>query len=128
MLKKRWMIGQLWMEKIGMSNFPKRGEVYWANLDPTVGTEINKRRPCLIISSDEGNEVSSRVTVAAITSSVKIVYPFQVKVKLKNKEGKILLNQIRTLDKLRLGQKISILNHKTMQEVDNALKIALGLT
>jgi mRNA interferase MazF len=108
-----------------MSNFPKRGEIYWVNLEPTVGTEINKKRPCLIISNNEGNEVSSRVTVAAITSSVKTVYPFQVKINLKNKEGKILLNQIRTIDKCRLNGKIALLEKETMQDVDKALKIAL---
>lgn len=93
------------MEKTGMRNFPKRGDVYWVNLEPTLGTEINKKRPCLIISNDEGNEVSSRITVAAINSSVKKVHPFQVKISLKNKEGKILLNQIRTIDKQRLDEK-----------------------
>jgi mRNA interferase MazF len=111
-----------------MSEFPKRGEVYWANLDPTIGTEINKKRPCLIISSDEGNEVSSRVTVAAITSSVKIVYPFQVKIRMKNKDGKVLLNQVRTIDKQRLEGKIISLDKEKMVEVDIALKIALALT
>lgn len=111
-----------------MANYPKRGEVYWANLDPTVGSEINKKRPCLIISSDEGNEVSSRVTVAAITSSVKTVYPFQVKINMKNKDGKILLNQIRTIDKQRLDGKIDSLNKDTMLQVDKALKISLALT
>lgn len=111
-----------------MRNFPKRGEVYWVNLDPTVGTEINKKRPCLVISCDEGNEVSSRITVAAVTSAVKTVYPFQVRVSLKNKEGKILLNQIRTIDKQRLESKIAVLDQQTMRQVDDALKIALALT
>lgn len=111
-----------------MSKFPKRGEVYWANLDPTIGTEINKKRPCLIISSDEGNEVSSRVTVAVITSSVKTVYPFQVKILMKNKEGKVLLNQVRAIDKQRLDGKIASLDKEAMQQVDKALKIALALT
>lgn len=111
-----------------MHNFPKRGEVFWANLDPTVGTEINKKRPCLIISCDEGNEISSRVTVAAITSSVKAVHPFQVKIHMKNKEGKILLNQIRTIDKQRLDGKIVSLDQETMSQVDKALKVALALT
>lgn len=116
------------MEKTGMHNFPKRGDVYWANLDPTIGTEINKKRPCLIISSDEGNEVSSRVTVAAITSSVNTVYPFQVKIRMKNKEGKVLLNQIRTIDKQRLdGKKVISLDKEIMFQVDKALKIALAL-
>lgn len=111
-----------------MHNFPKRGDVYWAILDPTIGTEINKKRPCLIISSDEGNEMSSRVTVAAITSSVNIVYPFQVKISMKNKDGKVLLNQIRTIDKQRLdGKKIISLDKETMIQVDKALKIALAL-
>ncbi len=111
-----------------MSDFPKRGDVYWANLDPTVGTEINKKRPCLIISSNEGNEVSSRITVAAITPSVKTVYPFQVKIHIKNKDGKALLNQIRTIDKQRLDGKISSLDKETMLQVDKALKISLSLT
>lgn len=110
-----------------MRNFPKRGEVYWVNLDPTVGTEINKKRPCLIISNDEGNEESSRVTVAAITSSVKTVYPFQVKVCVQNREGKVLLNQIRTIDKQRLDGKIAALDKETMNQVDEALKISLAL-
>lgn len=111
-----------------MHNFPKRGEVYWANLDPTVGTEINKKRPCLIISGDEGNEVSSRITVAAITSSVKTVHPFQVKIHMKGKDGKVLLNQIRTIDKQRLDAKIASLDKATMLQVDKALKISLALT
>lgn len=114
-----------------MNNFPKRGEIYWVNLDPTVGTEINKKRPCLIISNDEGNEVSSRVTVVAITSSeksIKTIYPFQVKIHMKNKEGRILLNQIRTIDKQRLDGKMASLDKETMQQVDKALKISLSLT
>ena len=111
-----------------MSKYPKRGEVYWANLDPTLGIEINKKRPCLIISNDEGNEISSRITVAAITPSVKTVYPVQVKIYLKNKEGKVLLNQIRTIDKQRLDGKIAIIDKETMRQVDKALKIALSLT
>lgn len=122
------MNGLYWMEKTGMRNFPKRGEIYWANLDPTVGTEINKKRLCLIISNDAGNEMSSRVIVAAITSSVKNIYPFQVRIALQGKDGLILLNQIRTLDKQRLEGKIASLDQKKMLEVDNALKISLALT
>jgi len=116
------------MGKIGMANSPKRGEIFWVNLDPTVGTEINKKRPCLIISEDEGNEISARVTVAAITSSVKTVYPFQVKIQLKNRDGKVLLNQIKTIDKRRLEGKIGSLDKETMNLVDRALKIYLALT
>ena len=66
--------------------------------------------------------------MAAITSSVKTVYPFQVKISLKNKEGKVLLNQIRTIDKQRLNGKIGIIDKETMHQVDKALKIALSFT
>lgn len=111
-----------------MDKFPKRGEVYWANLDPTVGSEINKKRPCLIISNDEGNEVSSRVGVAAITSTCKALYPFHVKIFMNKKEGRVLLNQIRTIDKQRLGKKITSLDSETMLQVDRAIKIYLSLT
>lgn len=111
-----------------MRNHPKRGDVYWVNLDPTVGTEINKKRPCLIISEDEGNEISSRVTVAAITSTIKTVHPFQVKIHIKNKDGKVLLNQIRTIDKQRLDGKIGSLDKEIMHQVERALKIYLALT
>lgn len=107
-----------------MNNYPKRGDVYWVNLDPTVGSEINKRRPCLIVSNNAGNEISSRVIVAPITSSIKHVYPFEVKVKIQNKEGKVLLDQIRSIDKLRLCGKIAFLDRMTMPLIDRALKIS----
>jgi mRNA interferase MazF len=111
-----------------VDNFPKRGDVYWVNLDPTIGSEINKKRPCLIISNDEGNEVSSRVAVAAITSTCKALYPFHVKIHMNKKEGRILLNQIRTIDKSRLERKITSLEKETMIQVNKALKIYLALT
>lgn len=68
------------------------------------------------------------MTVAAITSSVKTVHPFQVKIHIKNKEGKVLLNQVRTVDKKRLEGKIGQLNQETIPEVDKALKIALAFS
>lgn len=111
-----------------MNKYPKRGEVYWVNLDPTVGSEINKRRPCVVISNDSGNEISRRVIVAPITSSVKQVYPFEVKVDIQGKQGKALLDQVRSIDKQRLCGKIIHLDKTVMQCIDRALKISLGLT
>lgn len=111
-----------------MDNYPKRGEVYWVNLDPTIGAEINKKRPCLIVSNDAGNEVSYRVIVAPITSSVKRVYPFEVKVEIQNKHGKVLLDQIRSIDKRRLSEKILSLDKEIMKSVDKALRISLALS
>ena len=60
-----------------MSRFPKRGEVYWVKLDPTVGSETKKTRPGVVVSNDSGNEYSSRVILAPITSQSKKVYPFE---------------------------------------------------
>jgi len=111
-----------------MNKYPKRGEVYWVNLDPTVGTEIKKKRPCIIVSNDAANEMGRRVIVAPITSSVNQIYPFQVKVEIQGKPGKALLDQIRAVDKLRLYGRIALVDKMTMTQIDKALKISLGLT
>ncbi len=106
---------------------PKKGEIYWVNLDPTVGSEINKKRPAVIVSNDVGNEISRRVIIAPITSKVTKIFPFEVEVEVKGKKGKVLLDQVRAVDKLRLENKISELDVETMQEVNDALKIVFAL-
>lgn len=111
-----------------MNKYPKRGEVYWVNLDPTIGSEINKKRPCVVVSNNAGNEASSRVIVAPITSSAKHVYPFEVKVEIEKREGKILLDQVRSIDKKRLSGQLAFLDQETMKAVDKALKVALSLS
>lgn len=109
------------------SEFPKRGDIYWVDLDPTVGSEIKKTRPGLIISNDDNNELSDRVIIAPITSTVRKIYPFEVQIELEEKPRKILLDQLRCVDKLRLRKKISSLNFMIMQQVDEAIKISLAL-
>jgi len=111
-----------------MSKFPKRGDVYWVNLDPTVGTEIKKKRPCVIVSPNVANEVASRVIILPITSSAENVYKFQVLIEVNGKRGKILTEQIRTVDKVRLSSKITTLDDDTIAAMEQALKISLGLT
>ncbi len=111
-----------------MDNYPKRGDVYWVHLDPTFGSEINKIRPAVIVSNDAGNERSLRVIIAPITSSTKYVQPFEVETILNGKKGKALLDQIRAIDKSRLGQKITSLDLSVMRQIDKALKIALRLS
>ena len=83
----------------------KRGEVYWVNLDPTVGGEVKKRRPAVILSPDEMNRSLAVVIVAPITSSRK-PWPTRVDVKLGGKSGQMMLDQIRTVDKSRLMKRI----------------------
>ena len=108
-------------------SFPKRGEIYWVNLDPTVGTEINKKRPGLVVSNDIGNEISSRIIIAPITSNATKILPFEVGVEIKGKKVKVLLDQLRSIDKMRIENGIALLDDNTMSLVDEALKIALSL-
>ncbi len=110
-----------------MHNFPKRGDIYWINLDPTTGTEIQKTRPCLVISNNSQNKKGMRVIAAPITSKLKTVFPFEAKILLKDRECKVLLDQIRALDTRRIGDKIASLDSFTMRQVEDALRIALAL-
>jgi mRNA interferase MazF len=107
--------------------YPKRGEIYWVNLDPAVGSETQKIRPGLIVSNDIGNEASLIVMVAPITSKVKEIYPFEVSIEIRGKHGKIMLNQCKALDKSRLRDKIGEVDSNTMKDVDEAIKIVFGL-
>jgi mRNA interferase MazF len=83
----------------------KRGEVYWVNLDPVVGTEIHKTRPALVISPDDMNAILPRVIIAPLTSAGQ---PLGCRPELtfKRKSARILLDQLRTVDKVRLGEKL----------------------
>jgi mRNA interferase MazF len=84
----------------------KRSEVYWVNLDPTVGSEVKKRRPAVILSPDEMNRSLPVVIVAPITSSKKS-WPTRADITLSGKAGQIMLDQIRTVDKSRLMKRIA---------------------
>ena len=104
-----------------------RGDVYWVNLDPTVGTETKKRRPGLIVSSNIGNSNSSRVIIAPITSNVKKIYPFEVLLKSNDKQGKAMLDQIRAVDKRRLSGFFFRASDDEMLKVNQAIKLVLDL-
>lgn len=108
-------------------NYPKKGEVYLVCLDPTVGSEINKKRPAVIVSNDIGNEISRRVIVAPITSSVSKIFPFEVAIEIKDKKGKVLLDQVRSVDKSRLEKKIAEVDFEIVQQINDALKIVFAL-
>jgi mRNA interferase MazF len=113
-------------------SFPRRGEIYWVDLDPTVGTEIAKARPALIISNDVGNQYSPRLIVAPITSQhVDRVYPFEVLIPVGEanlpQRSKVLLNQIRSIDKRRMGRYIDTLPSDRMLQVNQAIRLSLAL-
>ena len=91
-------------------------EVYLVNLDPTLGSEIQKTRPCLIISPDEMNDHIATVIVAPMTTKGRM-YPTRVNCQFEGKEGQVVLDQIRTVDKIRLVKKIGKINASTQKEV-----------
>lgn len=109
----------------------KRGEIYWVNLDPTVGAEIRKTRPGLVVSNDTNNLYAGTITLLPLTSQVGRVYPFEVLLKpgtFGNREAtKAKANQIRTVDKQRLGKLIGIVTDEIMKEVDDAVRLHLNL-
>ena len=94
----------------------KRFDVYLVNLDPTLGSEIQKTRPCLIISPDEMNESIATVIVAPMTTQGRD-YPTRVNCRFEGKDGQIVLDQIRTVDKIRLVKKLGKASASTQQEV-----------
>ncbi len=94
----------------------KRFEVHLVILDPTIGSEIQKTRPCLIISPDEMNRFIKTVIVAPLTTQ-GTGYPTRVKCKFQGKQGQIVLDQIRTVDKMRLVRKLGKVDKQTQQEV-----------
>lgn len=93
-----------------------RFDVYLINLDPTVGSEIRKTRPCLIISPDEMNKHIRTVIVAPMTKASKD-YPTRIQCKFKRKKGQIVLDQIRTIDKTRLIKKLGTIDPNSQIEV-----------
>ena len=110
----------------------KRGDVFFADLSPVVGSEQGGTRPVLIIQNDIGNRFSPTVIIAAITAQIqKAKLPTHVEIDAKKynfeRDSVILLEQVRTIDKSRLTDKITHLDDQLMSEVDFALAISLGL-
>lgn len=98
----------------------KRFEVYLVNLDPTFGREIHKTRPCLVISPDEMNEYISTVIIAPMTTKGND-YPTRVSCQFEGKEGQVVLDQIRTVDRVRLIKKLGKIDPETQQQVLSVL-------
>lgn len=99
-----------------MDRVVRRFEVYLVNLDPALGTEIQKTRPCLIISPDEMNDHIATVIVAPMTTKGR-EYPTRVNCQFEGKEGQIVLDQIRTADKIRLVKKLGNVSSAAQKQV-----------
>lgn len=110
----------------------RRGEIYFANLDPTISSEIKKKRPVLIVSNDANNKAASIVTVVPITSNISKIYPFEVFLDSEScglsKNSKAQCHQVRTISKLRIQpNKVGLIKEQIMLKINAALKLHLGL-
>ncbi len=106
--------------------FPKRGDIYLVNFDPTVGHEVKKARPAVIITNNINNEYSHVLTVIPLSGNVSRIYPFEVLVSAGSgldKDSKIMVNQIRTVDKMRLIKKISSVSREIIVKIEAGIKL-----
>ena len=98
----------------------KQYNIYIVNLDPTIGSEIQKTRPCVIISPDEMNKFLRTVQIAPMTTSIR-EYPWRINIFFKRKHGAIALDQIRTIDKKRLIKKVGMLKPESIRQLKSIL-------
>jgi mRNA interferase MazF len=98
----------------------KQYGVYWINLDPTTGSEVNKTRPCVIISPDEMNQFIRTVIIAPLTHTIKL-YPTRVICEINGDRGSIMLDQIRTVDKSRIGKYIATVNSDEIDKIKSII-------
>ena len=105
----------------------KRREVWWVNFDPSIGGEIKKKRPAVIVSNDAANKFLNRVQVVPLTSRTDRVYPSEAVVLFEGKESKAMADQLATVSKARLFRKAGILSQDDMRRVEEAIKVQLDI-
>ena len=106
---------------------PRRGDVWWVSFDPSVGGEIQKTRPAIVMSNDAANAALNRVIVVPITSQVARVYPGEALITLNGEQRKAMADQIMTASKQRLKSKLGNLSRPDLTAVENAALLQLGI-
>jgi mRNA interferase MazF len=105
----------------------KRGEVWWVEFDPAIGSEIRKTRPALIVSNDAANRNLARVVVVPLSSNTERLYPGEAIVTVGGLESKLMADQIMAADKSRLKNLLGVVSKTDMQSVEIAIRVHLGM-
>ncbi len=105
----------------------KRSEVWWVDFDPSVGGEIKKKRPAVIVSNDSSNKSLNRVQVVPLTSKTERLYPSEALVAFDRKESKAMADQLTTVSKLRLFKRAGSLSQEDMHRIEEAIRIQIDL-
>jgi mRNA interferase MazF len=106
----------------------KRGEVWWVNFEPAVGGEVRKQRPAVIVSNDAANKHLNRLQVLPLTTNVDRVYPSEALVTLRGKRHKAMADQLTTVSKRRLDNRVGRLSEADLKAVEQAIRVQLGLS